>query len=229
MPESVSSHPADLASPPQTIPSELSEPLNLSPLQHEIAPSYHTNAAAIPGQPTDEDGRLRGLVIHRLLQCFSEAQAEEWMKVAVSVAAEFGLSPAAAPFRQWRQECESLLRHPKLDAIFAPPEGVETFNEVPIIYSHNGLTVNGTIDRLLLGPESAWVVDYKTHQHAKAETVADLAASYHQQLGYYSAGIQRLWPEKTVRSFLLFTACGLLHELDNTAAMTPEKLVSTSD
>lgn len=229
MPESVSSHPADPASPLQTIPSELSEPLRLSPLQHEIAPSYHTTAAAIPGQPTDEDGRLRGLVIHRLLQCLSETETAKWLEVTASVAAEFGLSPAAAPFRQWRQECESLLRHPKLDAIFAPPEGVETFNEVPIIYSLNGLTVNGTIDRLLLGPESAWVVDYKTHQHAKAETVADLAASYHQQLGYYSAGIQRLWPEKTVRGFLLFTACGLLHELDNTAAMPPEKLVSTSD
>ena len=66
------------------------------------------------------------------------------------------------------------------------------------------------------GPKTAWVVDYKSHQQAAADTVATLAAGYRQQLGYYAAGITRLWPERRVRCFLLFTHCRLLHEIDIT-------------
>ncbi len=100
---------------------------------------------------------------------------------------------------------------------------MESFNEVPIIYSLDSLTVNGIIDRLLLMPESVWVVDYKTHQGATAETAPALAAPYHQQLSYYGAGVQRLWPDKPVRSFLLFTACGLLHEMETDSEGLIEK------
>ncbi len=214
MPELIRIQTDNQEAPMPTIPAALSAPLTLPPLQHEIAPSYHTGTAAVPGQPTDEDGRLRGLVIHRLLQRLCETVATEWTEVAIEVAAEFGLSARGTVFRQWQQECEALLGQTDLKSIFAPPEGVKTFNEVPIIYTLNGLTVNGFVDRLLLTPESIWVVDYKSHQGASVETAPALAVAYRQQLAYYSAGVQRLWPEKTVRCFLLFSACGLLHEVN---------------
>ncbi len=215
MPETANTHQDNAANPPvSSIPPMLARPLILPPLQHEIAPSYNTSAAAAPGHPTDEDGRLRGMVIHRLLQRLSETSTTDWPEATSSVAAEFGLSPTGVGFRQWQEECKVLLGLSELKGIFSPPKGVETFNEVPIIYTLNGLTVNGVVDRLVLMPESVWVVDYKSHQGANAETIPALAASYYQQLRYYSAGVQRLWPKKRVRCFLIFTACGLLYEID---------------
>lgn len=192
----------------------LARPLTLQPLMHEIAPSYQTGAPAAPGLPTDEDGRLRGLVIHRLLQCLTEVAADEWAGVFSAVAAEFGLSPHSVSFREWRRECETLLQQPSLATIFRPPEGVESLNEVPMIYAQDGSTVHGIVDRLLLFPDTAWVVDYKSHQAASTDNLEALAAPYQRQLAYYGAGVKRLWPEKTVRTFLLFSRCARLQEIE---------------
>jgi ATP-dependent exoDNAse (exonuclease V) beta subunit len=60
------------------------------------------------------------------------------------------------------------------------------------------------------------VVDYKSHQQADSETTAALASSYRQQLDYYAIGVKRLWPERRVRRFLLFTHPQLLHEIEST-------------
>ncbi len=213
MPDASSLVAEEHKAPAPTIAPALGAPLTLAPLQHEIAPSYHAGVTAAPGTVTDEDGRLRGLVVHRLLQCLSETSPTSWATVAVTVAAEFNLSPDGTAFRQWRRECENLLDQPALRPLFSPPEGVETLNEVPIIYTLDGLTVHGVVDRLLLMTDSVWVVDYKTHVGANADTLPALAASFQQQLGHYRAGMQRLWPNKAVRTFLLFTTCGLLHEV----------------
>lgn len=192
----------------------LAYPLTLQPLMHEIAPSYGTGSPAMEGQPTDEDGRLRGLVIHRLLQNLCEMQSHEKKGVISTVAAEFGLSPVSPTFREWHKECEDLLERDSLKAVFRPPAGVEALNEVPIIYALDGVTVHGIIDRLLLFPDSIWVVDYKSHRRATAENLHILAGPYHRQLAYYSAGVKQLWPEKEVRAFLLFTRCGQMHEIE---------------
>jgi ATP-dependent helicase/nuclease subunit A len=200
----------------QEVDPALSRPLTLQPLIHEIAPSYQTSAPAVPGQPTDEDGRLRGLVIHRLLQRLTDLSPAVWSGIFPSVAAEYGLSPNSASFREWRKECEALLQEPSLAMVFHPPAEVESFNEVPIIYTLNGLTVHGIIDRLLLFPDSVWVIDYKSHQSATAGTLDSLSAPYYRQLGYYGTGVKQLWPEKEVHTFLLFTRCAQLQELDVT-------------
>jgi ATP-dependent helicase/nuclease subunit A len=209
------------AEPPVSLPAEvdpaLANPLALPPALHEIAPSYQSGSAALPGQPTDEDGRLRGLVIHRLLQCLTQTPPPERPGVFRTVAAEFGLSPAAPFFREWCDECEALLGMPSLRLLFQPPAGVECLNEVPMIYGLEGSTVYGIADRLLLFPDSVWVVDYKTHQGATPENLDALAAPYRRQLGYYGEGAKRLWPDKRVRTFLLFTRGGLLQEIEPAA------------
>jgi len=214
MPETVMAVRETPASPAPEVDPALAHPLTLQPLMHEIAPSHLTGASVAAGRQTDEDGRLRGLVIHRLLQRLCEVTPPERQGVIRTVAAEFGLSPASTTFLEWQIECEGLFRQNSLEMILRPPAGVEALNEVPIIYALNGATVHGIIDRLLLFPDSVWVVDYKSHRGAMADNIDDLAAPYHRQLAYYSYGIKQLWPEKEVRAFLLFTRCGQLHEIE---------------
>jgi len=197
-----------------SLPAELSGPLPIPSQSYEIAPSNQALHTAPLGETVDEDARLRGLVIHRLLECYSDEPSVQHPRVAHEVAAEFSLSPASQTYRSWIAECEALLQRTELSPIFFPPEGVESLNEVPIIYTHDGQTVHGIIDRLLLLPDELWIVDYKSHQHATQHTIAALATSYREQLHFYALGAQRLWPERTVRTFLLFTHPGILHEVD---------------
>ena len=191
----------------------LGQPLQLPPADHEIAPSLQESIAPLPGSGAGEDGRLRGVVIHRLLQVLSEAQRASWPQLLRGIAGEFDLEGDDARLQQWYQECDHLLQNPRLSHIFAAGQEVESLNEVPIIYSHGGRTVHGVIDRLLLRQDEAWLIDYKTHRHADAENCAVLAADYRSQLAYYAHGIQQLWPQRRLRTFLLFTTPGLLHEL----------------
>jgi ATP-dependent helicase/nuclease subunit A len=113
--------------------------------------------------------------------------------------------------RQWSDEARQLFAEPALQKVLRPT-GCEALNEVPIIYTQQGRTVYGVIDRLLLHANELWVIDYKTHRQATGDNLAELAAPYQEQLQYYAEGVARLWPEKQVRTFLLFTRCKGLFE-----------------
>jgi ATP-dependent exoDNAse (exonuclease V) beta subunit len=48
-------------------------------------------------------------------------------------------------------------------------------------------------------------VDYKTHRTDVPAELDALTTHYQAQLGYYRAGIQRLWPTLAIKAGLLFT------------------------
>lgn len=218
-PPAVSSENEAISPQTYTIDPALTRALTIPTVRREIAPSYRTqHQAAIAG---DEDGRIRGIVIHRLLQRMSESDPKQWPSIARSVAAEFAIEPKTTEYRQWFDECQSLLQQPTLSKVFQPAAGVETMNEVPILYSHEQRTVYGIVDRLLLSEDEVWVIDYKSHRHADSGNYAQLAAAYREQLSYYAEGVQRLWPQKRVRSFLLFTAACLLFDIESGATGAP--------
>lgn len=191
----------------------LAQPLKIERELKEIAPSYSAGMknTAVEG---DEDGRLRGLLVHRLLQLMTESPAEELPNALVTVAAEFALDQNDALVRQCHAECLALIREKKLAAIFQPDSETTALNEVPLIYRLNGRTVHGIIDRMLIGHDEVWIIDYKSHQHATERNVHKLASGYREQLNYYVEGIKKLWPELKVRSFLIFTAPRLMQEID---------------
>jgi ATP-dependent helicase/nuclease subunit A len=78
--------------------------------------------------------------------------------------------------------------------------------------------VYGIIDRLIVNNGTVYVVDYKTHQWANADSLPRLADSYRQQMRLYADGVAKLWPDKTVKALLLFTACGELVAMDGPAS-----------
>ena len=205
----VGSHKQPLADSPDPADPALTRPLDTDRIHSEIAPSRshgHT-----PYGSGDEDGRLRGTVIHRLLQQLTEASGTP-EHIAAQVAAEFALDAPREPFRGWYRECRQLLDNPVLQRLFEASGGVEFFNEVPILYSQDGQTVHGIIDRLRLSEEEVWIIDYKSHRLQPGDTLRALAESYRQQLDYYAQGVARLWPQHRVRSLLLFTHSATLHE-----------------
>jgi ATP-dependent helicase/nuclease subunit A len=203
----------DAAKPTETIAVDphLSHPLTVEQTLYEIAPSHqHQEQRSYHG---DEDGRLRGEIIHRLLQRMSEKDEKNWPQTVTTIAAEFDLDRDDPFFNHCFEECRGVLDDSKLAPLFQPDRGTAVLNEVPLLYRQDGRTVHGIIDRLLIGESEVWIIDYKSHRHATQENMDELAENFRGQLGYYARGIEKLWPQHLVRSFLLFTTPRLLHEI----------------
>ncbi|MEN8170075.1 MAG: UvrD-helicase domain-containing protein [Pseudomonadota bacterium] len=196
------------------VPETLSKPIAVIPKSREIAPSYHLDEgrSTIPAH-SDEDGRQRGIAIHRMLELMTGDNVKSITMATEQVALEQGLISSNNELQRWTDEVQQLFAEPQLQKVLLPTAG-EAINEVPIIYQQQGSTVHGVIDRLLLLDDEIWVVDYKTHHHATTENLAELASPYREQLKYYAEGVARLWPAQQVRTFLLFTHCKSLFEID---------------
>jgi len=189
-----------LAVPPP--PAALRETVSVPPLAREIAPSrsIHTNSRA----GGDEDGRLRGIAIHRMLELLAGSAAEA--SIPGRVAAELQHPPDDHEFMAWWQEARAIRHAPQFRELFDPACYRQAWNEVPLQYPHDGCTVYGLIDRLIVKDDEVIIVDYKTHRQAADGDLAALAAPYARQMAYYAEGVRRLWPQRRVCPLLLFTA-----------------------
>ena len=202
--------PTDTDNPP-ALPDELLQdaPVNREPTS--LVPSRQD--AEMPAA-TDSENQLRGRVIHRLLERLTRSRAEDNTDILHQTAAEFGFNRHDATLRAWFEEALALLRTASLQALLKPDvdTNIKAYNEVPLTFFHDGLRVVGIIDRLLVTNSEALVIDYKTHQHARPDNLAELAADSRAQLELYAAGIKKLWPDHTVRRLLVFTACAAVYE-----------------
>jgi ATP-dependent exoDNAse (exonuclease V) beta subunit len=191
------------------IPVDLDKPLPREQILREIAPS-RTVGEAYVSSDTDEDGRQRGIAIHRMLEYLSQTPQTE--QQAIAIANELGVQENDTEFQAWWQEAQQIINSPKLAFLFADKNYQQAWSEVPIQYQQNERIVYGIIDRLVINKDEVIVVDYKTHQSATDKNVYNLAEKYRTQMDYYLEGVRQLWPDLKARGLLLFTACGEVFE-----------------
>ena len=174
-----------------------------------LAPSDGDNAMA-----GDEDSRVRGRALHRLLEllCRTETPLPANFIVA-QVAEEFGLHPDHAELRGWYEEAYALVTDPQHRSLFDARQLTVAYNEIPIQYRVGEKHVYGVIDRLVRHAQRWTVIDYKTHLHATPEQLARLAEPHREQLRLYAEGVRALWPDAEIRRVVLFTRCRQLYEL----------------
>lgn len=194
------------ASPP--VDPRLSLPLVIEAREIEIAPSRSLRHDVT--RDGDEDGRERGRAIHRFLELLGGRPKAAAGETQRRVAAELGLDAADARLAAWWEEAAAVIADPALAPLFDPARYDAAYAEVPIQYPQDGAVVFGVIDRLLLQGQRCVVIDYKTHRGA-AENPEAYAALFREQLALYAEGAARLWPEKKVEAYLLFTASRRLH------------------
>ncbi len=187
----------------------LRRPLTIVPSSTEIAPSRQVGH---PQQAGDPDGRLRGIIIHRMLELLSRDPGTERTALLQQVAGELELEPETPLLPECYQEARGVIEAPALRPLFDEGRYLCTYNEVPLLYDRNGQTVHGIIDRLLVEEKEVTLIDYKTHQNATPETIPRLAEEYRPQMELYAEGVRRLWPGRSLRALLLFTASRTLHE-----------------
>jgi len=133
------------------------------------------------------------------------------------VASEAGLTSSTPFLQQCWDEVSKLLGNRNLSWLFTPLTGSRTFNEVPIQYRRGQETVYGIIDRLVVTDADIYLIDYKTHRIDSEALAQRLAKHYKSQLELYREGIQRLWPEHSIKAYLLLTDGGMLVNIDNSS------------
>lgn len=170
--------------------------------EREIAPSRSIGPGGAVADE-DEDARLRGVAIHRLLDWLSSGRPAEGL--LPRLAGELGLPAEAPELEDWLEEAQAVITAPELAGLFDPGRYERALNEVPLLYTGPEGRVHGVIDRLLLLRERALIVDYKTHRTAGAQERAALCERYRPQLELYAEGVRRLFPGRRVEAALLFT------------------------
>ena len=110
--------------------------------------------------------------------------------------------------RTWRAgptEALSVTETPAHAALFAQGSRAE----VPLIgtvkTARGTFTVSGQVDRLAVSATEVLIVDYKTNR-PPPDSADGVALAYRRQLALYRALLQQIYPGRTVRAFLLWTA-----------------------
>lgn len=166
---------------------------------HDPAPAPEAASGASPGQPPalGPVGRRRvstpeidfGIWVHRALERATEGAPP------ADIERELGLDPEAWA-AVWRM-AEIFLDQPETRRFFAEGRGR---NEVAYVGPDGQLR---RIDRLVEFEAEVWVIDYKTGGLAEPD-LARRAEPYREQLAEYRAAMRALFPDKPVRSALLF-------------------------
>ena len=178
-----------------------------NPLAKPYTPSKDTlDEEEIVASPLEEQGNFykRGTVIHKLLQ-YIGALKETQRKFA---AFEF-LKKHLPDFTESEHK-QIVAEVMNLCACFPELFSANSKAEVPIIGEVNGKIISAKVDRLLVLSDKIVIVDYKTNRPA-AKTLADVPEAYFTQLHTYKELVQRIYPNKLIETYLLWTnTCNMM-------------------
>ncbi len=197
----------------RTAPPEADPPTPLAPSQPLPDEATDEPRAFSPSGGGDAKRWKRGLLLHDLLRHLPGLPVAERAATATRFLAHPALGLAPEEIADWSKEALAVTEAPEHAALFAPGSRAE----VPLIgtvrTSRGTFTVSGQVDRLAVSDREVLIVDYKTNRPPPA--AADgVALPYRRQLALYRALLQEIYPGRTVRAFLLWTAAPKLMEID---------------
>ncbi len=171
-----------------------------------LAPSRMETTGNVLSPLKNRHSRARGLLIHRLLQYLPDVDVKDRKSIMEKFITHFGNDFSASEQEQIGQEVLAILNHPE----FAPIFGTDSIAEAPIsgvVQDANGkvVTLAGQIDRIAIMQDTVYIIDYKTNVDA-SETESQIPGAYIKQMAAYRALIAQIYPDKTIKCGLLFTA-----------------------
>ncbi len=183
-------------------------------------PSQADNTKELEGAPKNGDAKLRGIIIHRMLELLSTNNSydddKSLNKVLDKVAHEYALSSQDALITRLLTQCYnealSVFTHAPFSYLFETSQFMGAYNEVPITYRPDRTVINGVIDRLVICEKDVYIVDYKTHRGLTTELASKLAEQYTKQMASYHKGISQMWPDKKTIPLILFTGPRFIYE-----------------
>jgi ATP-dependent helicase/nuclease subunit A len=153
----------------------------------------------------------RGRMLHRLLQLLPELPEEKREEAALRFLHHQG-GQNVGEIESDVKEVLAVLHHP----VFAPIFSKSAQAEVPIIGRVKGKMFSGQMDRLLVTDTEVLVVDFKTNR-PPPQNLAGVVDAYLAQMACYALLLEKIYPDRTIRTALLWTHSLILMPLDDAA------------
>lgn len=185
------------------------EPSRLRPSGAAAPPDRHRPA---PGRQADPNARLIGTVTHALIERLPGTAAERREEVAHAFVAARAAGLPEAARRRIVEDSLAVLAHPALATLFGPGSRAEVAlcGEIGPGAGGERRQVSGQIDRMAVLEDAVLIADFKTGA-APGPGEASPAA-YLAQLALYRALLRQIYPDRTVRAFLVWTGGPLVVE-----------------
>jgi len=183
-----------------------------APPHRPLAPSRL--AEHMPAGPGEAIGRAaamkRGTVLHRLLEALPQIAPASRRDAGTRALARLAPDWDEGTRARYLDEILAIFDDPAFAAVFAPGGQAEV--TIAGTYGPENAPIIGQIDRLSVSGDSVLIVDYKTDRTVP-DKPKDVPAAYLAQLAAYTDLARRLWPGKSVRAALLWTAAPRLMAL----------------
>ncbi len=181
-------------------------PLDL-PLSKPLSPSHiDEDDEEISSSPLNDTGKFyrRGSIIHKLLQFICDIHVDNRELASIKFLEKY--LPDFSKTEIAKIVDEVLLLCNEYKEIFSE----NSMAEVPIVGEVDGKIISAKIDRLVITDNSVIIVDYKTNRPS-AKTINDVPKVYLKQMSLYKSLLQKLYPDKKVETYLLWTnTCNLM-------------------
>lgn len=196
----------------------------LTPAQPEISPE----SLLRPSDPADSERHpvrtteslaqraralQRGTLAHRLLQSLPDIAAERRREAALAYLARNADGWTEEERQALAESTLALIADGRFAPVFAPGSRAEV-SIVGRLEQPGGRTalVSGQIDRLVVTDNEVLIVDFKTN-HAPPSRPDEAPRGYVRQLALYRAVLGKLYPQRVVRTALLWTETAELMEI----------------
>lgn len=171
-------------------------------------PSGEDTTALSPLKSQDNYRYLRGNITHKLLQLLPNIDSNKREEAA----RRYVFQPAHNLSNDVREEIISetmtILEHKD----FAPIFGEGSYAEISISgLLNNKTSISGQIDRLLITADEILIVDYKTGKTAKS--LPEVPQQYKNQLKAYAEALQEIYPDRSIKTALIWTEGPTLMEI----------------
>ncbi|RJE82454.1 double-strand break repair helicase AddA [Paracoccus onubensis] len=156
----------------------------------------------------------RGTRLHLLLEYLPGSSRDDWpgLARAALTGAEGGL-PDRDEFESLMNEARAVIDAPDLSEVMAPPPDAQILREVRLTATVPGIgLLHGTIDRLILRAQEVLAIDYKSNAELPQKP-DQTPLGILRQMGAYRAALRGIYPDRTVRTAILWTAAPSLMEL----------------
>ena len=112
----------------------------------------------------------------------------------------FSVEEQAAMLEQVR----AVLDDPRFSELFSAGSRAEVSIVGHLMQEGHPIAVSGQVDRLVVTPDAVLIADYKTNRPAPSR-IDDVPPAYVTQLALYRAVLARLYPDKAIRTVLIWT------------------------
>jgi ATP-dependent helicase/nuclease subunit A len=164
------------------------------------------------GRGEHKTARVRGLLVHRLLQSLPDVAADRRRKVAEDYLAKAGRELQDAHRTRLVEQVMHVIKDARFRELFVSGSRAE----VPIVgrlsSGSETVAISGQVDRLSVTQAAVLIGDFKTNREPPRR-IEDVSPAYIRQLALYRALLQRLYPDRPVRAALIWTEAPDLMEL----------------